>query len=209
MYTVNFASKLTCSFIIYFVDHELWWLENILEHRNFETDTPAVLLKVINALIEDVLSGNIVGAYYYEHQVAGQHLPILFTHGGISPEYYTHLEKKSPELATLKQSGGNAAKFLAEHISAGLKDAVTHTCTAVNYKNPSSQLPKCVLKGQLFAAGKERGGGPVGGPFWSGKCLLAVAVRHLCRLAVCHSIGMVLCSYRFLGHAAKCSSGFL
>lgn len=155
------------------IDHELWWLENILDHRNPQTDTPAVMKKIINGLVDDVAAGLVVGAYYYEHTVSGhtdepkKHVPILFTHGGISPEYYAHLEKSSAEFTALKQSGGNVAAFLAESVRSGVQAAMARTCTMISYKSPSNQVAKCALNGELFAAGKERGGGPVGGPFWS------------------------------------------
>jgi hypothetical protein len=173
------------------IDHELWWLENILGHRNPDTDTPEVILKVISALIDDILNGDVVGAYYYEHAPAspegGKQLPVLFTHGGISPEYYGFLEKKSAEFKAWRKSGGNVAEFLADHITAGLRDAVAHTCTLINYRNPNSQVPKCTMKGELFAAGKERGGGPIGGPFWSGKHTYVIIYPYLVRSAYDHS----------------------
>lgn len=149
-------------------NHEQFWLENILSFRNPQSDTPQVVTKVINGLVEEISSGDVVGAFYYEHVVRGNVVPVLFTHAGISPEYYAYLEKTTNLVETVSSGSMEPARFIANHISSEVKSAIAKSCSEVVYQNPSAKIPKCLLsKEMVFAAGKERGGGPVGGPIWS------------------------------------------
>jgi len=162
------------SICISLLDHELYWLGGIFTMINKVHDRPPVLQKMIQYMKDDVLSGDVVGSYYYNHRNV---LPFLFTHGGISPEYLYSIgndvfAKTKVELDALESQESQELvnkqelfnRVLGTHIQDVLKNSL--------------KTEKCMAKGGYceftqveYAAGKERGGGPIGGPYWNGMCV--------------------------------------
>ncbi|KAJ8608896.1 hypothetical protein CTAYLR_005304 [Chrysophaeum taylorii] len=123
-------------------NHEVIWAEGDFRFAS-RTETPAVRSRLIRMWLDEVSAGNVVGAY-----AAG---PVLFTHAGFRPAM---LAKVSPD--PFAQNPASVAASLARLVNSELRSAV-EKCSGI----------RCAFEGDLFSAGRDRGGNGVGGTFWT------------------------------------------
>ena len=126
-------------------NHDIWWLENQIHNRNFNTDTPEVISEVASGMKEGILNGNIVGS----HVLRVQGMPVFFTHAGWRPEMLSRVEEKLP-------SGHSDPEDVSSYVNRRVRETV-ETC----------RESTCSFTDELFQAGAERGGRDLGGPFWT------------------------------------------
>ena len=132
-------------------------------------------------IIDDIKSHRILGAYYMNYEVSDSlQIPLLFTHGGISPEFYQYMQKHTNINTVISDTmdinlGSRRAEYIANYTRDELVNTINNHCKPeVKFNN--FKFPKCEFNSVVYAAGRERGGGPIGGPFWSGihSCVLVI-----------------------------------
>lgn len=128
-------------------------MEGRLTYRS-RNDTLPVIVDLIEKIRSSILNGDVVASHYEQFQGSN----ILFVHGGLHPAY-------------------------VDKINAVAKKQIGHDLTVVELSNLINSVlvtdvAKCVksatatckghLSGSMYAAGPERGGSDIGGPFWTG-----------------------------------------
>jgi hypothetical protein len=141
-------------------NHELWWLTGTFHQRNNKGDTKAKMLKLVSSLKSGIVNGNIVGSHL--ENIDG--VEVLFIHAGFRQKYLDHLGKSKYFLE--KYPEGVTPSTLVDFVNNEVIKIVD------NKQCQNSFLPsKCYFDGgsdgQLYEAGKERGGRNIGGPFWT------------------------------------------
>ena len=120
----------------------MWWLEGYLHHRNKTADTREKIVELVQYMLEDILSGDVVSAFV--HRIRG--VPILFTHAGINPNFHVYLKNKVKIEDTVDA--------IAAYVNKELITAATKC----------EDLPCTSFKGEVFDSGPDRGGRGIGGP---------------------------------------------
>jgi hypothetical protein len=136
-------------------NHELLWLIGDTVYKNTAHDTPDVVKELTQQIKEDIMAGNVVGAFAVDPAFKGHR--ILFSHAGLRPQMYNQLS------ARISQSRGErmttpSARDLALFINTKLLFDVNR-CAAIG--------ARCMLKDAIYGVGAERGGYEVGGCFWT------------------------------------------
>ena len=142
----------------------MWWLTGIYYKRHPQADTKKRVMATIKMIVEDIASGDVVGAYVHRlHDV-----PLLFSHAGFSKPFYDYLKRQiAPTSLTDSIAGLLSSK------PKGLEDKLTPE-QIMNYTNDllrkvvgqCSTFP-CRMnedRYELFEAGRDRGGPGIGGP---------------------------------------------
>lgn len=154
---------------------------------NKVNDSPAVLKKMVQYMKDDILKGDVTGSFYYNHRNV---LPLLFTHAGISPEYLYAIANGVIAKAELEFNNlyPNQIQNEVEHLNTK-KQEVFNRVLAAHIQDVlvnSVKNEKCAAKGSTcefteveYAAGRERGGGPIGGPYWNGKVFDFCLISHI------------------------------
>jgi hypothetical protein len=136
-------------FLEYILDHEVWWINGYLHKRNMKTDTKDKVSKLISAIMSDVNSRNVVGAYVHMLQES----PILFVHAGISSAFYKYMQREMYPKDPSKKIPASAA---AEYINTVVLQAISGC----------KKFPCPEFTHELFEAGPDRGGKGIGGPLY-------------------------------------------
>lgn len=137
------------------VDHDIWWLEGHYQARNQRYDTPDVVAHVSSAMLSDIEQGSLVATHV--EQIGNTSL--LFVHGGISPEYLHTMDGGH---------SGSGGSFWSPAVSSMVQSQFLHSISTSCRQRSGTEQRCSHLGGYVFAAGKERGGGPIGGPLWTG-----------------------------------------
>ena len=128
-------------------NHELWWLQGLYHDRNQIADTNAVIKEIVSSLHQRILNGKIVAAHAYPLSATTD---ILFVHGGLRVEMAKYLETK-----------------YSAHPTAS---AFASTLNTILYKDIAAcdgKVPCLNHASEIYAAGPERGGRNIGGPYWT------------------------------------------
>jgi hypothetical protein len=124
--------------------------------RNQSADTIENIVKIVDAMKDGVLKGNVVGS----HHLSIRDQDILFTHSGIRPDFFKYLKIYDIENSI----------DIAAYINRKLTESIK-ACGDNNYQ--------CQLDDEVFEAGKDRGGSHIGGPFWTDFSVISKAAENL------------------------------
>ncbi|KAJ1392890.1 hypothetical protein B484DRAFT_459368 [Ochromonadaceae sp. CCMP2298] len=130
---------------------------------------------MIQALVDDIADGLIAAAYV--HHIYD--VPIMFSHAGISANFYAYLErqlrKKNKSIFsfdktsnTKKSKNTLSAEEIAGYVNGVLSKQVA-ACT---------RFPCHEFGHEVFEAGPDRGGSGIGGPFWVDFSSLEAAAKN-------------------------------
>lgn len=146
-------------------NHELWWLTGVFYKRNAKTDTRENVMAIVRMLVDDIMTGLVVGAYV--HRISD--VPVMFVHAGFSPAYYNHLQSTSTtrkDDKPLLSSPNPTPEELALYVNGVLNETTVGCEHFPCYKTYTDEV---------FGAGPDRGGTGVGGPLWTDFSILQQA----------------------------------
>jgi len=116
--------------------------------------------KLVSSLKANIVNGNIVGSYLENIN----DISIVFVHAGFRQQYLNFLSKNKYFLS--KYPNGVTSSSLVDYVNNEVINIVNNT-QCINSFIPSKCYFNGGSDGQLYEAGKERGGSNIGGPFWT------------------------------------------
>lgn len=126
-------------------NHELMWLQGLFRDAH-EADTKEKRTNIVNSLKRKIQEGKIVGSYY--RNLNG--IPVMFIHAGFRPQMVDYI--------TSTYQIESSPEVLSSFVNNMMKKSI-EKCMRSG--------ARCALDSELFSAGPERGGGNIGGPFWT------------------------------------------
>lgn len=145
-----------CNLIRLIGNHELMWLQGSFRDAN-PADTKEKRLAIVDSLKRGILESKIVGSYF----ATINEIPVMFIHAGFRPQMIDYISKTF----NINPSPADLSSFVNEHVKSNIMSC------------QRSGAP-CKLNTEIFAAGSERGGRNIGGPFWTDYRVLSKAAAE-------------------------------
>lgn len=160
------------TFIRLIGNHELLWMQGHFDYKNKKFDTDKVIQEVLSSIKRNIMSGNIMGSYYFKHN----NVKFLLTHAGVRAKMYDYiLSQLQLQIADMgnghRNSNIDIPFLISSYINRATKSIVNACSMRPNNGKPAGTINSRSCKGfesnELYLTGMDRGGSRIGGPFWT------------------------------------------